>query len=147
MRDHLRRFAAQFGITDMRFRDRSPNTRRALAIAELARDEGKLDRFRVIAMDAHWRRGLDLEREEDLRSLASEAGLDPERAVAASSDARYLKRIDERRREAMHRGVTGIPTFVMGDRAVVGCEPYEVLAQFVEARGAKKRASPEPQPS
>jgi len=139
MHAHLLRFAAGFGITDMRPRERSPNSRRALAIAELARDEGKLERFRDLAMDAHWRKGLDLESDADLRAIAAEAGLDPDRAIAASTDERYLGRIDARREEAESRGITGIPTFVIGDQGVVGCQPYEVLAQFVEACGARRK--------
>jgi len=143
MREHLRRFAAGFGITDMQFRDRSPNTRRALALAEFARDQGQLDAFRALAMDAHWRRGLDLEREADLRALSGEAGLDPDSALAASRDARYLDRVDARRREAFERGVTGIPTFVVGERGIVGCQPYEVLSDFVEACGGRRREGAE----
>ncbi len=139
MQERLRGFALEFGITDMKLRDRSPNTRRALAISELARDEGKLFRWRDLAMDGHWRRGLDLESDEDLRALALEAGLDPERALAASRDQKYLTRIDERRAEANARGVTGIPTFVIGQQGVVGCQPFEVLAQFVEASGGQAK--------
>ena len=139
MRAHMRQFAEGFGITDMQFRERSPNTRRALAMAEHARDQGKLDAFRALAMDAHWRRGMDLEGDADLRTLAAEAGLDPDAALAASRDPALFSRIDARRAEAEARGVTGIPTFVMDGRGVVGCQPYETLAAFVEAGGAKKR--------
>ena len=139
MRAHLQQFAAQFGIHDLALPDRSPNTRRALAIAELARDENKLPKYRDLAMDAHWRRGMDLESDADLRAIAAEAGLHPDQAIAASADPNYLARIDARREEANARGVTGIPTFVVGNRAVVGCQPFEVLAEFVEAAGAKKK--------
>jgi 2-hydroxychromene-2-carboxylate isomerase len=139
MRERLKQFAAQFGLPDMQVRDRSPNTRRALAIAELARDEGKLARFRDLAMDAHWRRGMDLERDEDLRAIAAEAGIVPDRAIAASTDPKYLARLDARREEAEARGVTGIPTFVIGNQGVVGCQPYELLASFVEESGARRK--------
>ena len=139
MHERLRGFAEGFGITDMKLRDRSPNTRRALAIAEYAREQGKLEPWRKLAMDAHWRRGMDLENDADLRTLAVEAGLDPDAAIAASTDAMYLERIDQRRRQAEGIGVTGIPTFVIGNQGVVGCQPYEVLARFVESAGARKR--------
>ena len=139
MHARLLEFAKGFGITDMKMRQRSPNTRRALAIAEFARDQGKLEPWRQIAMDAHWRRGLDLESEADLRGLAAEAGLDPDAAIAASDDARFLSRIDRKRADAEDLGVTGIPTFVIGNRGVIGCQPYEVLAEFVESKGARKR--------
>ena len=139
MHARLREFARSFGITDMELRDRSPNTRRALAIAEYAREQGKLEPWRQLAMDAHWRRGLDLESEADLRALALEAGLDPAAALAASTEEKYLSIIDRKREEAEELGVTGIPTFVVGRHGVVGCQPYEVLARFLESQGAQKR--------
>ena len=142
MQERLQAFAREFGITDMKLRDRSPNTRKALAVAELARDEGKLPAFRDLAMDAHWRRGMDLESDADLATLAAEAGLDPVRAVAAATDATYLDRIDQRRHEANARGISGIPTFVIGDQGVVGCQPFETLEAFVQAAGAQRKVKP-----
>jgi len=139
MHERLREFAKGFGIEDMKLRDRSPNTRRALAIAEYAREQGKLEAWRHLAMDAHWRRGMDLESDRDLRALATEAGLDPDAAIDASVDPTYLELIDQRRREAEELGVTGIPTFVIGDQGIVGCQPYQVLAQFAEQAGARRR--------
>jgi predicted DsbA family dithiol-disulfide isomerase len=123
---------------------RSPNTRRVLAMAELARERGLLDAFRESAMNAHWREGRNLEDDADLSEVARRAGLPAAEALQASRGPTYLARIDEVREEANQLGVTGIPTFVFGDReenalAVVGCQPYEVLARAASEAGAKKR--------
>ncbi len=139
MREYVRRFAESFGITDMRQPDHLPNTRRVLAVAEHARDRGRLTEFRRAAMAAHWRRGLDLEAEGVIRELARESGIDPEAAVAAMSDPRYLDRVDDLRREAARAGVTGIPTFFIGDEVVVGCQSYGVLAGAADRAGAKRQ--------
>ena len=139
MHKNLEQFAHGFGVMDMKLRERSPNTRRALAVSEYAREQGKLEDFRQLAMDAHWRKGMDLESDADLRTLATEAGLDADAAVAASKDPKYLARVDARREQAEEVGITGIPTFVIGNRAVVGCQPYETLAKFAEMCGAKPR--------
>lgn len=135
MRQYMARFATQFGIRDMRHPDHLPNTRRILAAAELARDEGQLDRFRETAMDAYWRRGEDLEDEGVAREIARQVDLDPDRAVAAMDDPACLARVDAVRRESINAGVTGIPTFFIGDEVVVGCQPYQVLAAAVEKAG------------
>ena len=42
-------------------------------------------------------------------------------------------------REAAPAGVTGIPTFDLGELRVVGCQPYEVLAAAAEQAGARRR--------
>jgi predicted DsbA family dithiol-disulfide isomerase len=59
--------------------------------------------------------------------------------VAAVAEPAFRARVDAMGREAARAGVTGIPTFLIGDRRVVGCQPYEVLAAAAEAAGAKRR--------
>ena len=44
-------------------------------------------------------------------------------------DPAYQKRVDAMRDEASSKGVTGIPTFFINGARVVGCQPYEVLAE------------------
>lgn len=140
MRERMKAFAASFGIVDMGAPARSPNTRRILAAAEWARDQGRLTEFRHAAMNAHWREGLDLEKPEHVRLVAAKAGVDADGALAAMDDKTYLARIDATRAEAGELGITGVPTFVFDLRfAVVGCQPYEVLAQALERAGAAKR--------
>lgn len=140
MREHLLTFARSFGIDDMQQPSHVPNTRRVIALAEYARDQGRLDEARAIGMDAYWRHGKNLEDDAVLREIAVAAGLDGDAALAATKDPAYLDRIDARREEAESIGVTGIPTFVIGSQGVVGCQPYEVLEAFVtEVGGAKKR--------
>ena len=115
MRDYMTKFAAQFGVEDFRQPDRIPNTRRALALAELAKDEGKLDAFRM-------------------RTIARDAGLS-----RSEPDAEHFDRIDEIREEADRIGIQGIPTFVIRNLGVSGCQPFDELARFAEQAGAQRR--------
>ena len=140
MAEYMTRFAAQFGIDDFKQRDRIPNTRRALALAEVAREEGKLEPYRRRAMEAHWRDGLDLENDDDLRAIARDSGLSGDAVERSKSDPRYLDRIDEIREEANRLGVQGIPTFVIRNLGLSGCQPYEVFVGFAEQAGAKRRS-------
>lgn len=120
-------FAETFGITNFRPPDWLYNTRRALAAAELARDEGKLDAFRKAAFEACFRQHRNLEDDDVLVSLAEAAHLPKDAVLRAADEPSYVERIDQRQREARQAGVTGIPTFVLGDRRAVGCQPYERL--------------------
>jgi predicted DsbA family dithiol-disulfide isomerase len=140
LKSGLREFAASFGVENLVLPERLPNTRRALAIAEYAREQGKLTAFRDATMHAHWREGKNLEDEHDLREIALRAGLAPKAALRALSAERYLRRVDAIREEAAQVGVTGIPTFVIGRYGVVGCQPYEVLARAAERAGAQRRS-------
>jgi predicted DsbA family dithiol-disulfide isomerase len=96
--------------------------------------------FRDAAMHAHWREGKKLEDEHALRNIALRADLEPEAALQAMGAARYLQRVDAIREEATQIGVTGIPTLVIGRYGVVGCQPYEVIAQAAERAGARRRS-------
>jgi predicted DsbA family dithiol-disulfide isomerase len=133
------RFAAGFGVTGFRPPDHLHNTRRALAIAELARDQGALDRYRHAAFDANFRYGKNLESDTDLRELSVWAGLDPEQALRVSNDPAYLERVDARQAQARAEGINGIPTFVFGNERVVGCLPYETLKATALRAGATAR--------
>jgi predicted DsbA family dithiol-disulfide isomerase len=140
MAEYMKNFAAQFGVDDFRPRERIPNTRRALALAEVAREEGKFDAFRTRAMEAHWRDGMNLENDSDLRAIARDVGLSSDAVDRSKNDPRYLDRVDALRAEANAIGVDGIPTFVAGRYGVAGCQPYEALAQLAERAGATRRS-------
>ncbi len=133
-------FAAQSGLADLNLSSHIPSTRAPLAVTEYAREEGLLHPFKEAAMAAHFREGLDIERPEVLAELAQRAGLDPDGAVDAAGDPKYLDRVDALRDEAHGLGVSGIPTFFFGDGPpIVGCEPLERLSWAAERAGAVKR--------
>jgi predicted DsbA family dithiol-disulfide isomerase len=139
LRDYLVKFAAEFGIDDMKPPARMPRTRRSLAVAEFARDHGRLNEFRTLTMDAHWKDGKDIEDTAVLGGLAAAAGLDPGAAIAAADNVAYLKRVDDTRLEYKRVGVGGIPTFVFGSQVVEGCRPYRALAAIARRAGARAR--------
>ena len=116
----------------MIFPERMPNTLLALAVTEFAREEGKLHQFRKLAMDAYWRNDLDLEARTVLGAIAENAGLDPMKAISATENETYLERVKLMNHEAWRNGISGIPTFIIGESRIVGCQPFEVLAEAVE---------------
>jgi predicted DsbA family dithiol-disulfide isomerase len=134
-----RHFAARFGVTDFSPPDVLQNTRRALAVAELARDRGRLEPFRAAAFEGYWRQGKNLEDDGDLGALAVAAGLDREEALGAADDPAFLARVDDKQADARQGGITGIPTFVIAGEEVVGCQPYEALADAALRAGVRRR--------
>jgi predicted DsbA family dithiol-disulfide isomerase len=135
------RFAAEFGVRDFSPPDWLRNTRRALAMAEYAREHDRLAPFRQAAFDGHWREGKNLEDDTDLRAIAEAAGLDATAALAAADDAAYLERVDGRQADARAAGVSGIPTFVLNEQRIVGCQPYESLANAASRAGIPRRSA------
>jgi predicted DsbA family dithiol-disulfide isomerase len=60
--------------------------------------------------------------------------------LQVARDPAALARVDGARRAALEAGVTGIPTFDIGDTRLVGCQRYEVLADAARRAGARRRA-------
>ncbi len=128
MRPYLIDFAKAQGVPGMVVPAHKPNTRKALGLAEWARAQGRLHEVRTGLMDAYWREGRDLEDDGVLAAVASAAGLDGAAALRGSREPAIRERVAAMGREAARAGVTGIPTFDVGEERVVGAQPYEVLA-------------------
>lgn len=139
LHERTREFAARFGVTDFSPPKRLQNTQRALAVAEVARDAGRLEALRQAAFEAHWRQGADLEADEALLAIADAAGLAPRATLAAADEPSMRARVQARQADARRVGVSGIPTFVIGQERVVGCQPYSTLAAMASRVGAARQ--------
>jgi len=142
MRPYLLDFAKAQGVTGMGIPAHKPNTRKALALAEWARDRGKLHEVRTALMDTYWRSGLDIEDDAVLARVVEDAGvvgLEGAAAIRESRAPEILARVAAMGREAAAAGVTGIPTFDIGTERVVGAQPYPVLAEAVVRQGGRAR--------
>lgn len=106
------------------------NSRKALALAEYARDQGALERLHLPLFQAYFVAGENLSDEGVLRRLATEVGLDADAALQAVADGRYQQRLAESAQQARAYGVTGVPTWIINDRyKLVGAQPYEQLRE------------------
>jgi predicted DsbA family dithiol-disulfide isomerase len=132
-------FAARFGVSGFEPPNTLRNSRRALALAELARDRGRLAPYRQAVFRAHWREGRNIEDLETLQAIAVAVGLDASEAETAADAPAFLQRVDARQATARMDGVRGIPTFVFAteDRreTVVGCQSYDDLALAAQRAG------------
>ena len=110
-----------------------PNSRKALAVSELARDRGVHEAVHERLMRAYWSEGRDIGDEDVLLDLVEEAGLDPEEARAAMTDDAYVERVLASTREANMHGINAIPAFVLDRRLLVlGAHPHEAFEQAFE---------------
>ncbi len=108
------------------------NTRRALALAEFARDEDSLDALHLPLFQAFFVHGQNLYDEAVLRSVAAQAGLDPDDALASVLDGRYEERLDQYAAQARAYGISGVPTFIINNKyKIVGAHPYEKLRETI----------------
>ena len=92
---------------------------------------------------AYFVAGRDIGDRDVLADAAAGAGMDRavvDRLLASDADADYVRARDA---HARARGVTGVPTFVVGGRsAVIGAQPPDLWTRVIEELSA--RAAPTP---
>jgi predicted DsbA family dithiol-disulfide isomerase len=116
------------GLPFTRKLDKVPNSRRALALGELARDRGVLDALHPRLFDAYWARGRDLGDPEVLREEGTAAGLEAAEIEGALENPGYLQRVAEQTDAALEFGASGVPAWLIDDRYLVpGAQPHDVF--------------------
>ena len=59
--------------------------------------------------------------------------------AAAVEDGRYRERVMADYELAQRVGFSGVPAFILGNRAIVGAQPYAVFEQVMAQLGRDKR--------
>jgi predicted DsbA family dithiol-disulfide isomerase len=134
MMEHLRTMGARFGIT---FADRPflSNSRPALQAAEFAREQGKFQEFHTSLFSSYFSQGLDIGSLDILSQLALDAGLDGSAMVAAIKSGKYLPHLEKAKEDAGSRGVTGVPTFYIGDnKSIVGAQSLDMFRKTLRSK-------------
>ena len=105
-----------------------PNSRKALAVTELAREHGLHEAVHDRLMRAYWSDGCDIGDAAVLLDLVAEVGLDRGQAEEAMTAERYLARARASTQEANRHGINAIPAFVLDRRLLVlGAHPHETF--------------------
>lgn len=85
--------------------------------------------------DAVWVAERDVGDPAVLSDVATSVGLEADLVDRVLSDEDLAAELDERFAAARQRGISGVPTFVAGDRAARGAVPPAQLRQLVEGTG------------
>ena len=116
-----------------------PNTMRALRVTELARSRGLHEPVHDRLMQAYWEEGRDIGEPDELRTLAVEAGLEPEEVDDVLGGDAYRDHVLGFTAQAQAIGITGIPAFLLDRRLLVlGAQPREVFEQAFAQLGSSE---------
>jgi predicted DsbA family dithiol-disulfide isomerase len=130
MTERVRAFFAGRGLDYNPHPDVVPNSRRALRLAELAREHGLHERLHERLMAAYWAEARDIGDADVLRELAGELGLPADEVDDVLTGDRYLDVIHESTRQAASIGANAVPAFLLDRRLLVlGAQPEEAFEQ------------------
>ena len=127
----LRSQAKDAGLI-MRPARRTPNTLYALEATEYAQQHGKFLEFHHAAYKAFWEDRQDIGEMEILHKVGHEVGLDADDMVKSLEEGIYAKEVMAQYQEALGYGISGIPTFLVGNLLFTGAQPYDTFKMAME---------------
>ena len=130
VRTNVKRLADDAGIR-LKFTDKLPNSRLAFYISEFARKKGRFNEFHKLVFDTYWREGKDIGDLSLLLDLAESIGLNKNEILSYIESDEPGKKLREISLELNKYGINGVPTFFIGDKIVVGAQPYEVFVKVI----------------
>ncbi len=117
------------------------NSRLAQELAKWAQRQPGGDAIHDALFRAYFADGKNLARIAELVRIAESVGLPAQQAREALETRSMSAHVDADWQRANAAGITGVPTFVIDGRGVVGAQPYSVLEQFVLRSGAERRGT------
>lgn len=105
---------------------------RALRACLLAADEGKAEAFVKRLTRAYWSEDGDITDLDCLARWGMEAGLSAEAVKSAAVSEAFKQRLDDNTREALARGVFGVPTVDTGTKLYFGNDRLGLLDLHLE---------------
>ena len=115
------------------------NSRRAQELAIWAEQHPGGDQIHDALFRAYFVEGINVARSEHLLAIVEQIGLPVDAARDVLESRRCGNLVDADWNRARQLGLTGVPTFIVGDQGVAGAQPYEVLERLVVSGGARKK--------
>ena len=130
MKANIEKLAKEVGAT-LKITDKLPNSRLALFFSEFARKKGNFDTFHKLVFDAYWKDGQDIGDQDLLLNIAESIGLDRDDILDYIESGEPFEELKKSLKELRKYGINGVPTFIIGDRIVVGAQPYDVFEKVI----------------
>lgn len=137
---HLARLMADEGLP-YGVRTMTYDSRLAQELGKWAETQPDGDGIHVAIFQAYFVDDVNLAKIDNLVAVAERAGLPGAAAREALEERHFRSAVDADWQRSSALGVSGVPTFVIGKRGIVGAQPYEQLEGFVVSSGAVRRRS------
>jgi len=108
------------------------NSRAALAACEFAREQGRSEELEGRIYRAYFIEGANIGDAALVARLGAEVGLNESEVAEAVHSPRYDMRLKNNALAAHQRGVSGVPTFFIGEYPLVGAQSTDVMRQILQ---------------
>ena len=107
------------------------NSRLSQELAKWAETQPDGDAIHDALFRAYFVGGRNIAQIDTLVEIADSIGLSNDAARTVLESRQFKDAVDADWQRSSELGVTGVPTFVMGEQAVVGAQRYEVLESLI----------------
>ncbi|MCH7612951.1 MAG: DsbA family oxidoreductase [Candidatus Marinimicrobia bacterium] len=107
------------------------NSHRSLMANEFANKHNKQDEFLMAIFKAYFEDGKNIGSMEVVLKIGESIGLDKEKLKVYLESEEAEQAIEASSNEARELGITGVPTFIIGDKMIVGAQSYKVLKESI----------------
>ena len=138
VKNRLRQAAQDAGLP---FGDRKMtyNSRLAQELGKWAESKGKGDEFHQAVFRAYFVQGINIGKIPELANLAVSIGLSGDEAREVLQKRAFKEEVDQDWARSRQKGIQAVPTFLLGQRVLVGAQPYEIIADFLDKAGVNRR--------
>ena len=138
MKARIKRTAEEVGLP-MGDRNRTYNSRLAQELGKWAEFKAKGDEYHSAVFCAYFVDGKNIAEPQVLIEVADSIGLSAATASDVLKERTFSESVDRDWSRSYGMGITAVPTFVMGQRVLVGAQPYDALAKLAIGSGALKK--------
>jgi len=128
----LQDWAELYGITIRYHPDYPLRPARALRAALRAEELGAQPAFALAVFRAYWSESRDISDIGVLTGIGTACGLDGALIGAAATDDGYGRRLEANTREAIGRGIFGVPSIVCRGKLFFGNDRLDLLERWLE---------------
>ena len=108
------------------------NSRLAQELGKWAESQPGGEAIHDALFKAYFVDGRNIGDPQELVRIAESVGLPGDQAREVLEKRTHKAAVDADWEKSRQYGVTGVPTFLMGERGVVGAQPYEALEQLIK---------------
>ena len=131
----LQDWAELYGVSLRYHPDYPLRPARALRASLRAAELGQVPGFALAVFRAYWTESRNISDLETLGEIATTCGLDPAAIRAAATDKGYAKRLEANTREAIERGVFGVPGIICRGKLFFGNDRLGLLDRWLGGEG------------
>ena len=117
------------------------NSRLAQEFATWADRQADGEKVHDALFRAYFVDNVNLAKIDNLVQIAERIGLPATEAASVLEERQFRAAVDSDWQRSRALGITGVPAFVVGDRGLVGAQPYGQLEDLVSAAGAARRVT------